>query len=168
MLPPPRLTPAARREQPPLYLPGTRKEAASDGSVSHPRERTAEGGASGEPDCLNVMSAQHPRDGRGNDSSSRRRTGSQQVLGNVQGSDRLFPGNRGKVVQERLEAITSGQVVEQVLDGDARANEDRRSTQNLRVAPDDRFKSGRGYLPAWPTMVHRFGVRRLRGRRHPR
>ena len=59
--------------------------------------------------------------GRGNDSSSRSRTRGQQVLGDFERCDRLFPRDGGKVVDEALQVVAGGEIVQQVLDRDARA-----------------------------------------------
>ena len=52
------------------------------------------------------------------------RTGRQQVPGDLQGRDSLFPGYRGKVIQETLERVASSQVIDEVLQRDTRSRED--------------------------------------------
>jgi hypothetical protein len=53
------------------------------------------------------------------------RTRSQQVPRDFQRGQRLFPGYRRKVVEKTLERIAGGQVIDEVLDGDARSRKDR-------------------------------------------
>ena len=50
------------------------------------------------------------------------------------GRDRLAPRDRGKIIQEFIEALPRFEVVDEVAQRHARADEDRRSAQDLRVA----------------------------------
>jgi len=69
------------------------------------------------------------------------RTGCQQILGNLKGRDSLLAGHGGKIVKELLETVTGSKVVEKILDRDAGADKHGSATENLRVAPDNRFES---------------------------
>src|SRR2546425_11657721 len=97
------------------------------------------------PSCVTVWTSRpaSSRDsGRGRDSSSRMRTGGQQILGNFQGRNRLFACHGGKIVEELLEAVTRSEVVEKILHRDPCADKHGRATENLRVALYNRFESG--------------------------
>lgn len=71
--------------------------------------------------------------GRGNDSSSRRRTGSQKISGEFERGDCLLTLHGGEVVEELIERIPGGQVVKKVLHRHPRSTEDRRAPEDLRV-----------------------------------
>ena len=70
------------------------------------------------------------------------RTGSQQVPGNFQGRHGLFPRYRWKVVEESLERVAGGEVINEVLEGHARTRKNGGSTQHVGVASDNRFQGG--------------------------
>ena len=81
--------------------------------------------------------------GRGTHSSSRirifREEGSREhVLGDVQNGDRLFLFDAGEVVEEFIQGISGCQIVQQGFDGDTGADEDRSSTEDVRIAVNDR------------------------------
>src|SRR5256885_16352734 len=75
--------------------------------------------------------------GRGNDSSSRTRTGNQKFFGDFERCDRLLAGHGGKEVEESFKRIASGRGVGQAPDGVPAANGHWGSCQNLRFACDD-------------------------------
>src|SRR5437867_11687635 len=74
---------------------------------------------------------------RGKDSSRRIRTSSQQVSGEFEGSYRLFTAHRGEIVEELIQAVPGGKVVEEVLHGHSGSAEDWRTAQDLRVTVHD-------------------------------
>ena len=75
---------------------------------------------------------------RGRFSSSRTRTGQDGVAGQIQSSERLFLRNRGELIQELLDRFTSFQVVEERLDWNPCAAEDRCASGSLWIAVHDR------------------------------
>ena len=66
----------------------------------------------------------------------------EKISGQLQRSNRLVAGHRRKVIEKAVEAIASGEVVEEILHGHSGANEDWRAAHDLGVNPDDRFKRG--------------------------
>ena len=78
--------------------------------------------------------------GRGKDSSSRMRTGSQQVSGEFERSDGLLTLHGGKVVQELIQTIPGGEVVEEVLHGHPGSAEDGRASEDLGVGLHNRIQ----------------------------
>lgn len=54
-----------------------------------------------------------------------------------EGRDGLFAGNRGKGIQEFVQAVTALQVIDEVPEGDSRAYKDRCASENLRITVDD-------------------------------
>ena len=75
--------------------------------------------------------------GRGKDSSSRMRTGGQQVSGKFESRDRLFTPHGGEIVEELIQGVTGGEVVEEVLHGHPSSAEDGRAAENRGVAVND-------------------------------
>jgi len=105
-----------------------------------PKERTvAKAGPARLRYGVNVVAGRSVS-GLGRDSSSRSRTRSQQVLGDFQRRHGLFSRDGWKVVEEPFQAVASGEVVQQILDRDARTRKDRRAPEHLRVASHDGFK----------------------------
>src|SRR5262245_7054012 len=74
---------------------------------------------------------------RGRHSSRSIRTGRQRRFGEFKSSDRLISTDRRKRVKEVLESVASFKVVKQILDRDARADEDRDSSEDPRMAVHD-------------------------------
>jgi hypothetical protein len=74
--------------------------------------------------------------GRGNDSSSRMRTGSQQIFGEFKRRDCLVTLHSRKVVEELIQRISGGQVVEEILYRHARSSEDRCAPEDLGIDLD--------------------------------
>src|SRR4030095_1286705 len=79
--------------------------------------------------------------GRGKDSSSRMRTGCQQILGYLEGRDSLLAGHGGKIVKKLLEGVSGGKVVEKIFNRNASTDQHGSATGNIRVASDNRFES---------------------------
>src|SRR5439155_11770376 len=71
--------------------------------------------------------------GRGNDSSSWMRTGSQEISGELERRDCLLTLYGGEVVEEPIERVSSGQVIEEVLHWHPSSAKDRRAAENLGV-----------------------------------
>jgi hypothetical protein len=66
------------------------------------------------------------------------RTGAQRGMRGFKRGNGLLARNRREGIEEFVEAVTSLKVIYQVAQWYPGANEDRRSTQNLGVAMDDR------------------------------
>jgi hypothetical protein len=49
--------------------------------------------------------------GRGNDSSGSMRTGGQEISGEFESNDRLFPSHGGEVLEELIQGVPGGEVV---------------------------------------------------------
>src|SRR5262249_28416994 len=119
-----------------LRSPVTRtvKPAASAASSSSPFFNPAQ-------DCCWTVRTSCPRNRsascRGSCSSSRTRTRSHRFVGCFQSSNGLLPRHGWKRIKELLEAVIAFEIVDQVSEGNARADEHRRPTQDLRVAVND-------------------------------
>jgi hypothetical protein len=90
-----------------------------------------------QPICVTVRTScpvSRPANGLGKDSSSRSRTGGQKVLGDLQGGHRLLVRYGREVVEESLQAIASGEVVQEVFHRDARPDEHWGSSKNIGIA----------------------------------
>ena len=61
------------------------------------------------------------------------RTGSQQIFGEVKRRDCLLTLHSRKVVEELIQRISGGQVVEEILDRHAGSSEDWRTPEDLRI-----------------------------------
>ena len=98
--------------------------------------------------------------GRGRDSSSRMRTGSQQLARDLEGGHGLFSRDGRKVVEESLERVAGGEVINEVLEGHARTRKNGGSTQHVGVASDNRFQGGcRQGTPSVPCYLQsRYGA----------
>jgi len=75
--------------------------------------------------------------GRGKDSSSRMRTGSQQVSGKFESRDRLFAPHSGEIVDKLIQGVAGGEVVEEILHGHPSSAEDGRAAENRGGAMND-------------------------------
>ncbi|OFW07894.1 MAG: hypothetical protein A3H96_04905 [Acidobacteria bacterium RIFCSPLOWO2_02_FULL_67_36] len=60
------------------------------------------------------------------------------------------------MIEESIEAIASSEIIQQVLDRDARAGENWSAAEHIRVGSDDGFKS-RHVCSALHSMVHPTG-----------
>ena len=74
-----------------------------------------------------------PASGLGSDSSSRRRTGSQKISGELKRGDRLLTLHGGGIVKELIEGIPGGQIVQKVLYRHPRSAKDWSAAEDLRV-----------------------------------
>ena len=82
--------------------------------------------------------------GRGKDSSSRMRTGSQQVSREFESSDCLIAPHRGEVVEKLAQAVPGSQVIEEVLHGDPGPAKHGCAPEDLGVAMHDGIQCPHG------------------------
>src|SRR5438445_7847742 len=76
--------------------------------------------------------------GRGNDSSSRTRTGRQEVLGgDFERGDCLFAPHGGKVGKKLIQRVSRGQVIDKILHRHPRRTEDWRAAHDRWVGVND-------------------------------
>ena len=69
-------------------------------------------------------------------------TGENELFGSPDQSDCLVALYRGELLEELIEGIASGEVVEEVLHWDPRAAEDGDTTHDVRRNRDDRVERG--------------------------
>jgi hypothetical protein len=81
-------------------------------------------------------------------------TGQRFTSGGFERCDGLLPAHRREIVEKFFEAVTGGQVVDQILEGDAGSNEHRGAAQNLRVAMNYGIVVRHGVLSTHKNMVH--------------
>src|SRR5712691_589055 len=87
--------------------------------------------------------------GRGTDSSRRTRTRQQGFAGPLESGNSLRAGHGGKGVEELVETVPGGQIVNEALGGDPGADEHRCPAQDIGIAMNHVGKSGhRGSLSA--------------------
>ncbi|OFW36388.1 MAG: hypothetical protein A3J28_17525 [Acidobacteria bacterium RIFCSPLOWO2_12_FULL_60_22] len=67
--------------------------------------------------------------------------GTQDLVGGLQSSDRLFARNRREGIEEFVEAVAPFQVIYEIPKRHSGSDKHRRAAQNIRIAVDDCFIS---------------------------
>ena len=67
--------------------------------------------------------------------------GTQDLMGGLQSSDRLFARNRGEGIEKFVEAMAAFQIIDEISKWHARPDKHRRAAQYIGIDVDDFFSS---------------------------
>jgi hypothetical protein len=90
---------------------------------------------------LTIVATEFRGEIHGGCSSGRTRTGQERVAGQIEGGNGLFAPHGGELAQKFVKGVPALQVGEQRLDRHTRANEGRRSAENIGVAVNNLTES---------------------------
>src|SRR6266545_3782625 len=110
--------------------------------AAHPAQKLAILDSSPRPTTVSTSwPARSKARSTGRCSSRRTRTGQKRFSGKVECGDGLFALHGRKLVEKFIKSLAAFQMIEERLNGHSRADKDRRSAEDVRIAMDDLVES---------------------------